>query len=101
MRLIDADALLEKRRSFYEPRELESSTPIASTCVTVDDIYRAPTIDAAPVVHARWVDECDGYRTCSECGCEHPIRDARGYLVDDEYCPACGAKMDGGAKDDV
>ena len=49
-RLIDANALLEKRRSFYEPRELESINPIASTCVAVDDIYRAPTIDAVPVV---------------------------------------------------
>lgn len=86
MRLIDADALMELARNHV------------NRTVDCNDIARFPSIDAAPVVHAMWVDECDGYRNCSECGCEHPIRDARGYLVDDEYCPACGAKMDGGAE---
>ena len=98
MRLIDADALLEKRRSFYEPRELESSTPVASTCVTVDDIYRAPTIDAAPVVHARWLTSSDipDRLICSLCGRRFDM-----YHFDQKDMPfcLCGAKMDGGVAD--
>lgn len=65
--------------------------------VAVEEALKAPTVDAVPVVHGRWENEFGGYRNCSECGCEHPIRDARGFLVDDDYCPHCGAKMDGGA----
>ena len=97
-RLIDADALLEKRRSFYEPRELESIAPIASTCITTDDVYRAPTIDAVPVVHARWKRRFEDWRQqiegdeCSACGFKH-----YGSSIDQyHYCPNCGAKMDGG-----
>lgn len=41
----------------------------------------------------RWINESLGYRNCSECGCEHPIQDAKGYYIDDNYCPECGAKM--------
>lgn len=86
MRLIDADALMELARNHV------------NRTVDCNDIARFPAIDAVPVVHARWENEDSGYRNCSECGCEHPIRDAKGYLVDDEYCPVCGAKMDGCAE---
>lgn len=64
-----------------------------------------PAADVAPVVHGQWDAEGDGYANgeividvwyCSKCG----------YCIDDgtdnpdclpKYCPACGAKMDGGA----
>lgn len=82
MRPIDADALMELARNHV------------NRTVDCNDIARFPTIDVAPVVHARWGEEDNGYRDCSNCCCEHPIRDAKGYLVDDEYCPRCGAKMD-------
>lgn len=55
-----------------------------------------PASDVAPVRHRRWIpavhvgDCC--YR-CSEC---QFLRDT--YLLDiGNYCPNCGAKMDGGA----
>lgn len=52
------------------------------------------TADVAPVRYGRWVpaDQFgDCCYTCSECGFE---RDA--YLLDvGNYCPNCGAKMDG------
>ena len=96
MRLIDADTLYKFHESSYDGEDLSEFSKGWNWCIK-HLAKCTPTIDAAPVVHARWEDECDGYRNCSACGCEHPIRDARGYLVDDEYCPACGAKMDGGA----
>ena len=54
--------------------------------------------DVAPVVHGRWIDAYPDiepnpmfmYGICSECGFEQGISK---YL---NYCPNCGAKMDGG-----
>jgi hypothetical protein len=101
MRLIDADELNSIMQNveqyFRQVGFSDDSTPLNLCKMIVEAVLnKSPTVDAEPVVHARWVDECDGYRNCSECGCEHPIRDARGFLVDDDYCPVCGAKMDGG-----
>ena len=103
MRLIDADALLD----IVEQQGY----------VTVDDIINTPTIEAEPVKHGRWVHP-KGYVVsngflCSECNHEeasyhviHPLgngscrADEHGnfyYPPKINYCPNCGAKMDGGA----
>ena len=63
------------------------------------------TTEAAPVVHAKWDAEADGYSDgelvydhwfCSECGW-----DDGGSLEEEPnfaFCPHCGAKMDEGAE---
>ena len=54
-------------------------------------IKQFPTADVAPVVHGRWIEDWSGIITCSEC--------KRGYNLIAKftnYCPNCGAKMDGG-----
>ena len=57
-------------------------------------IESLPAVDAAPVVHGRWIDHKDEHQ-CSVCR-EHTIVD---YYVwkhaKYDYCPNCGAKMDG------
>ena len=77
MRLIDADALLEqmKRRKDYIGR------PSDPVCLVED----APTVDAVPVRHGRWIKR-EVFR-CSEC----ISLSMRTY----PYCCICGAKMDG------
>lgn len=75
---------------------------------TVDDcielvnrIEALPTEDVAPVVHGRWIH--DGRRIeggidwchCSECG------KSDNFCARTNYCPNCGAKMDGGDNDAV
>lgn len=63
---------------------------------------------AAPVVHGRWDVEIDAlgreYTVCPVCNSNFRMKqdggrwlriDLRGF----EYCPHCGAKMDGGADD--
>lgn len=63
----------------------------------IDLIDSAPTVDAEPRIHARWEICCDGYYPyCSNCYNEPPGREMT------DYCPKCGARMDGkgGAKDD-
>lgn len=65
---------------------------------SVLDVYisAAPTVDAQPVVHGRWIESViertmgalNGYK-CSICGHE---KIGRTCLYN--YCPECGAKMD-------
>lgn len=57
-------------------------------------IEDAPTVDAVPVVHGRWLGESGDY-TCSRCGQEAPND---GYYPA-PYCYECGANMiDGGQR---
>ena len=55
----------------------------------ISTIKKVPTVDAAPVVHGRWVKSPDGYIHCSHC-------DRRRGAVQDRFCGRCGARMDGG-----
>ena len=60
-----------------------------------------PAADVAPVVHGRWIEKTvpEGcrYFECSNCGAHENRHTAiKGY-----YCWRCGAKMDGGAVDEV
>ena len=70
-----------------------------------NDIYsaidNAPAADVAPVVHGRWDDSGrytfpsgDVAVRCTNCGCALTKSEYRLYTWN--YCPICGAKMDGG-----
>jgi hypothetical protein len=54
-------------------------------------IKSVPAADVAPVVHGRWVFGGDGCVICSKCNEEESNDNHR------NFCPNCGAKMDGGA----
>lgn len=60
-----------------------------------------PTADVAPVVHGDW----KGYFShCSVCGEEALSQDngtLHGAYFLTNYCPNCGAKMDGGTTDEL
>lgn len=60
-----------------------------------------PAADVAPVVHERWDDSgrytFTGGSTavrCTNCGCA--LTESEYRLNNWNYCPVCGAKMDGG-----
>lgn len=66
-----------------------------------EDFYSIPTADVAPVVHARWIHS--RYEDCSEqfelvkCSqCNHEAYAMAFYVRGGNYCPNCGAIMDGG-----
>lgn len=92
MRLIDANAAdVERIPCFY-----------GDACHS-DDVQswldEQPTIDAVPVVHARWVPNHGSYGTphCSNCKWRIPYSEDS-TLDARSFCPNCGAIMDGGAK---
>lgn len=84
MRLIDADALLE--------RMMKTSRYF----MVKFDIEEAPTIE--PVHRGRWVQRMyDEPATCSECGGNAlalSLVDEFGDEVLSRYCPHCGARME-------
>lgn len=85
MRLIDADALSKSIKD-------GDGTPIqkffADVCVA-----GAPTVDAAPVVHGKWIYGEDIDIQCSVCGAD-ALTEGDYRQIKSRYCPNCGAKMD-------
>lgn len=65
----------------------------------VDALENIPAADVAPVVHGRW----NADETCSLCG-EKSTEGLDATKWDywlPNYCPNCGAKMDGGADNEA
>ena len=111
-RLIDANALLrefekrqEQQTNEYCDCFLNDAQELSTEWWRVEDaIAAAPTIDAVPVVHGRWVFVSKGNfspggfeieEKCSECG--RYVYRYEGQ-PQDNYCHNCGAKLDGGAE---
>lgn len=62
----------------------------------VDMIQDTPSVDVEPVQHGHWDDSFDGITPyCSVCGMSHNCINRT-----PDYCPHCGARMDGGTDDD-
>lgn len=60
---------------------------------TTQQFRNIPASDVAPVKHGHWINE-NFYTRCSVCG-NMAIYDKYGQEVESDYCPRCGAKMDG------
>ena len=116
MRLIDADALkdkLQQHHDFYvmawggfgkmpigEKKRVDEIT----NCIA--EVVNAPTIDAVSVVRGEWIVYEGGWKDldyyppkckCNQCGYEEGL-----YILHAKptnYCPNCGAKMDGERKE--
>ena len=104
MRLIDADKLKKSmERMLCTGKEpLKERYTCDVVCCVIDE---APSVDAEPVRYAEW-DNSGRYRfkngriaiRCTSCGCALSEYDLKKYKWN--YCPVCGAKMDGGADDE-
>jgi hypothetical protein len=58
-------------------------------CYIIEHMANIPAVDAAPVVHARWILVQNGSGVCSACNRNDHIDSLA------VYCRYCGAKMDG------
>ena len=110
-RLIEqAGDILDKWDFFYgqragreqwgeKPREVQDED-IANFCRDLS-VVRSAIVDAVEVVHGEWVIErspVEAEFKCSEC--DYLYIDADSYAKEKyNYCPNCGAKMDGERKD--
>ena len=100
MRLIDADAIISVMDKCAETPEDD----VAKLCYlyTSRILKDAPTIDAVPVVHGEWIFQrirgSMGTKTCSVCGYQSWQSIMRMDNIGN-YCPNCGARMDGGEHD--
>lgn len=92
-RMIDADAFDKRIRLAVGSCEEELTEDFKDGISTILEMMKtAPTVDAVPVKHGRWIyhpdwqadGEC-GYE-CSECG--------MGSDVDYPYCMLCGARIE-------
>ena len=73
------------------PEDEKAAVTIATAKKLVRSIIqRTPAADVAPVVHGRWIASHDEFCACSIC--KYPF-----YVGWNQanYCPNCGAKMDG------
>ena len=69
--------------------QAETKSAYAAFWKAGKELEKLPTVDAAPVVHGRWIPSENGGYHCSVC-------DKRfGFVFDNYYCHNCGAKMDG------
>ena len=106
-RLIDANATLAGIEAFmqcYAEKEKELTPFWIKVAIQALDMVRQfikgmPTVDAVEVVHGEWgeIYTCHGERLwgykCSQCEQDNPNKS--------NYCPNCGAKMDGGNEDEL
>ena len=87
-RLIDADALTAKQASIAKTFARSDAQKSLMGRVMYNT-ENAPTIDAVPVIHARWILIQNGSGVCSACNRNDHIDSLAAY------CRYCGAKMDG------
>lgn len=98
-------AIVDSRNRYYNSA---SNQYLVGRCDGLDiaaGLLRvAPAADVTPVVHGRWDDSGrytfpsgDTAVRCTNCGCALTKSEYR--LNNWNYCPVCGAKMDGGDSD--
>ena len=89
LRLVDANALPNYKCQVTATIGAQKG-PAEMRFVFWQDIEKAPTIDAVPVVHGRWEYDRPNHYKCSVCESMWS-----GVVQFMKFCPHCGAKMEG------
>ena len=94
---IEREALIKACKKIIHDRWNETTAPVSwshAYADFIDDINEQPAADVAPVRHGCWVKEKSNVLIHWHCSvCE------KCYFLEEpnaDYCPHCGAKMDGG-----
>ena len=102
---IEREALIQKMRRMPIPPKAGRANTWLDNCgiginAAIREVADFPAADVAPVVHGKWVDWKPSHlgmeysydtMACSECG--YAMLNA--VRIPANYCPNCGAKMDG------
>lgn len=104
MRLIDADALIDKkcstcclRKTCANRYEKDGKQYV---CGDIKDIVNAPTIEAEPIKNGRWVyRRGEDWCHCSVCGTY--AKGSDGECFETPRCPYCGAYLRGSAENET
>ena len=90
------------RDAVYHAISVDGGLNAYEKAYCIDVVRKITAADVAPVRRGRWLGwgksgtpTYENYGTCSECG-----EDAEIYTEHRNYCPNCGARMDGGDKND-
>lgn len=89
MRLIDVDAVWDRYNKEYRQQDIYDGAQDKDWLERC--INEAPTVDAEPVRHGKWLSFTDDgrqYEACSECEYTKIVGGAN------SWCPACGARME-------
>ena len=101
-RYIDANDALERLQK--AEREMKVVSVVGCKAVPIEGVIEfiqsIHTVDAVEVVHGRWLWHDDEFEyVCSACKCRFDYNHTFGIFDHDyeygNYCPNCGAKMDG------
>lgn len=82
--------------------KLVNGVPVMRETITARELDKlisdSPTVDAVPVVHARWIDLRESYKDIPEFECSN----CKSVIIglSSNFCPKCGTRMDG-EEDDV
>ena len=101
---IERDALIDAVESIdwyrvYKGKLTAGSPSSENALYKASSIYavidNAPAADVAPVRHGRWEWDTEDIYRCSNCAEKSHVKEVMGHPEWD-YCPNCGATMDGG-----
>ena len=87
MRLIDADTIFNGNLLMVRAEAYDAVHAV------IEKINNAPTVDAEPVRHGRWIYDFSSPLKCSSCGIVSKANEIT-LRTDFKFCPYCGAKMD-------
>lgn len=95
----------ETKRELSEWCILLNSPHLLSRDDTMFLLDTIPAADVAPVVHGRWIHSryencCDQFELVKCSHCSHEAYAMAFYVRGGNYCPNCGARMEGGNEND-
>lgn len=87
------------KKAMHSPNSDYLTGYLCALSATEGVIAYLPAADVVEVVHARWIwNEENECFVCSNCELS-ALNDYRGDSTNSNYCPSCGAKMDGERKE--
>ena len=97
MRLIDADKAIQGLRRTIDAHQNGYGVELLANRIFerfIEWLMRAPTVEAEPIRHGKWVHLGGDEWCCSACG-DVIFTEGSWEKPDKKYCNECGAKMDG------